>query len=99
MMLRLQPYDITVTYKKATQIPIGDTPSRAVTSTIERSEHKESSEIPEVTINAVDHIAITPAKYRHFQDATANQMSELYQMILKGWPTHRKQMPQCVRDF
>ena len=99
MMLRLQPYDITVTYKKRTQIPIGDTLSRAVTSTKERSEQKENPEIPEVTIHAVDHIAITPAKYRHFQDATANQMSELYQMILKGWPDPRKQTPHCVRDF
>ena len=82
-----------------TQIPIGDTLSKAVTSTKERSEQKENPEIPEVTINVVDHVAIAPARYCHFQDATANQMSELYQMILKGWPDHHKQMSHCVRDF
>ena len=63
MMLHLQPYDITVTYKKGTQIPIGDTLSRAVTSTKERSKQKD-------TINASMqsfHIVIIPAKYRHFR--------------------------------
>lgn len=93
-LLRLQPYDLTVTYKKGTELPIGDTLSRAVSR-----DEELIPEVPEVMVNTIDFIAVSPAKYRQFQECTANELHELHQMILKGWPDTRREVPHCVRDY
>ena len=92
MMLKLQPYDLTVTFKPGKEIPIGDALSRA-------NLPDNEPDIEEVLVNMVDYIAVTPVKYEQFQSRTADELNELHQMILKGWPDTKEQTPHCIRDY
>ena len=74
MMLRLQPYDLTVKYKKGTDIPLGDALSRANLPEAE-------PDIEPVLINVIDYVAITPTRFKQFQDATAHELYALQQII------------------
>ena len=60
MMLRLQPYDFTVTHKSGKYIPIGDALSRA-------NLPEEEPDIEPILVNTVDYIAVSPARYSQLQ--------------------------------
>ena len=92
MMLRLQPYDITVLYKQGKDIPVGDALSRA-------NLPGNEPDIEPVMINVVDHVAIAPLRYKQFQEATAHEMHELQQVIKKGWPDTKHETPHSTREF
>ena len=92
MMLRLQPYDLRVMYRPGKEIPIGDALSRA---NLPDSE----PDFEEVQVNTVDFIAVTPSRYRQFQQGTAEELNELHQIIQKGWPDSKEETPHCVRPF
>ena len=92
-MLRLQQYDLTVKYKDGKNIPVGDALSRAVRP------DPDEPEFPPVTVNTVDFIAVSPKRYRQFQDCTLHGLHELHQVILKGWPDTRKEAPHGVREY
>ena len=92
MMLRLQPYDLTVTYVPGKDIPIGDALSRA-------NLPDEEPDIEPQLINVVDHIAIAPARYKKFQEATAHELYELQQIIKKGWPDTKAETPHSTREY
>ena len=81
MMLRLPPYDLTVTHKSGMDIPIGDALSRANLS-------EEEPDIEAILVNK-DYIAVSPARYSQLQQCTAEELNELHQIILKGWPDNR----------
>ena len=91
-MLRLQPHDLKVNYKPVREIPVGDTLSRANLPDTE-------ADLDPVAINMVNFISITPSRYKGCQEATAHEMNELYQVILKGWPDQKEQVPHSIRDF
>ena len=78
MLLRLQPYDLNVTYKPGKDIPMGDALSRA---------HLPDAvpDIEPVMVNMINFIAVTPTRYKQFQECTADELNELDAMILKGW--------------
>ena len=38
-------------------------------------------------------------RFKEFQIHTANELSELYQLILKGWPDVKQQVPHTVREY
>ena len=92
MMLRLQPYDLKVKYRPGKEIPLGDALSRA-------NLPEEEPEMEPVMVNTVDHIAVTPSRFKEFQQATANELNELYQLVLKGWPDTKQETPHAVRDY
>ena len=92
MMLRLQQYDLTVTYKPGKDIPIGDTLSRASLPSTESDYEPE-------TINMVDHIAIAPARYLQLQNATKKELSSLSAVILQGWPDTKAESDPSVREY
>ena len=92
MMLLLQPYDLRVMYRPGKKIPIGDALSRA---NLPDSE----PDFEEVRVNTVDFIAVTPSRYRQFQQGTAEELNELHQIIQKGWPDSKEETPHCVRPF
>ena len=92
MMLRLQPYDLVVGYKPGKDIPMGDTLSRANLPDTE-------PDIPPISVNMIHYFAVTPARYRSFQEATANELYQLYQIIMKGWPDTKDEVPHSVRQY
>ena len=92
MLLRLQPYDLDVKYKPGSDIPVGDTLSRANLPDVE-------PDFEPVMVNMVQFIAVTPSRYRDFQVRTANELNELHSMILKGWPDTRRETPQSIRVY
>ena len=60
MLLRLQPYDLAVTYVPGTNIPLGDTLSRA-------NLPDSTPDIETELVNAIDHVAVTQTRYTEFQ--------------------------------
>ena len=92
MMLRLQPYDITIVYKQGKNIPVGDTLSRA-------NLPEDKPDMEPVLINVVDHVPIAPMRYKQFPEATAHEMHELQQIIKKGWPDTKHEAPHPTRDL
>ena len=92
MLLRLQPYDLTVKYVPGKDIPLGDTLSRA--NLPDNTPNLE----PEV-INMVDHIAITPSRYAELQQATADELSQLATTILGGWPDTKVETHVSIREY
>ena len=75
MLLRLQPYDLNVTYKPGTEIPMGDALSRA---------HLPDAvpDIEPVIVNMINFIAVTPTRYKQFHECRADELNELHAMIL-----------------
>ena len=90
MLLRLQPYDLNVTYKPGKEIPMGDALSRA---------HLPDAvpDIEPVMINMINFIAVTPTRYKQFQECIADELNELHAMILKGWPDTKQETPHAIR--
>ena len=92
MLLRLQPYDLEVKYKPGTDIPIGDALSRANLPDTEPDEEP-------IMVNMLDFVAVTPTRYKDFQARTADELNELYSMIIKGWPETRHETPHSIREY
>lgn len=92
MMLRLQPYDLVVDYKPGTDIPLGDTLSRA-------NLPEDEPEIEPEMVNMVEYISIAPARYEQLQHATAEELAELHATILKGWPDTKPEVHSTIREY
>ena len=92
MMLRLEPYDLDVTYKPGKDIPMGDALSRA-------NLPDNEPDVEPFTVNMIHYIAVTPSRYRSFQEATANKLYQLYQVVMKGWPDTKDELPHSVRQY
>ena len=93
MLLKLQWYDLTVSYRKGKDMQLADTLSRAYL-------HTDSPEdIDPEYINTLSFVPITSAKHAEMQRATANELSSLYQVILAGWPELRKDVDVLARPY
>ena len=92
MLLRLQPYDLNVTYKPGKEIPMGDALSRA---------HLPDAvpDIEPVMVNMIHFITVTPTRYKQFQECTADELNELHAMVLKGWPDTKQETPHAIRVY
>ena len=93
MLLKLQWYDLTVSYRKGKDMQLADTLSRAYLHT----DSPEDSD-PEY-INTLSFVPITSAKHAEMQRATANELSSLYQVIFAGWPELRKDVDVLARPY
>ncbi|XP_033121922.1 uncharacterized protein K02A2.6-like [Anneissia japonica] len=92
MLLRLQPYDLKVTYKPGKEVVIGDTLSRAnLPDTV--------PDMKPIAVNMTDYIAVTLDRYAEFQRCTAAELNELHTIILKGWPDTREETPHAIRQY
>ena len=92
MMLCLQPYDLNVYYKPGKEIPVGDALSRA---NLPDSE----ADMKPFTVNMISHIAVQPNRYAQFQTETAKELNELHQMVMKGWPDTKEEVPHSIREY
>ena len=93
MLLQLQSYSLTVKYTPGKEMDLADT--------LSRSNLKETSEIlvPDLEVNLVQMLAISPEKYSEFQEATAKDpvLSSLKRQILQGWPKCLTECPSELR--
>lgn len=92
MMLRLQAYDLEVNYVPGKEIHLGDALSRANLKITE-------PDTPPLLVSMVEHTAVSSDRYKQFQQSTANEMNELYNMIRKGWPDNRHKVPHSIRAY
>ena len=92
MLLRLQPYDLNVSYKPDKEIPIRDALSCA---------HLPDNvpDIEPVMVNMINFIAVTRTKYKQFQECTADELNELHAVILKDWPDTKLETLHAVRMY
>ena len=93
MMLKLQMYDVDVKYQKGTEMHIADLLSRA--------HLKEGEEEKLEYVNAVKHLRIGKEKKEMIKEAvrTERAMVMLQEMIIKGWPKDKQEMPEEIAVY
>jgi transposase InsO family protein len=89
MILKLQPYDLDLIYKKGKEMYLADTLSRASLTTTDKL-------IEEVCVNKV---IMSSEKVTQMKAATANEMSALMETIKNGWPNAREEADASVRSY
>lgn len=103
MLLRLQRYNLEVTYKPGSQMYVADHLSRAYLKNQDDQPHDEfqvfALELEE--INPLDTVKITSERLGQLQKATEQDpvMQTLKSTILVGWPDTREQVPISIREY
>ena len=111
MMLRLQKYQIVVTYKRGVEMYIADTLSRAMLPP------KKMKDIPEIQVftvmqekavrqelecvNPEEFLRVSPNRLSQIQTLTRNDatLQCLITVVMSGWPDYRDQVPVCIRPY
>ena len=93
MMLKLQMYDIDVRYQKGSEMHIADLLSRA--------HLKEAEEESFEHINATKYLPIGEARQKRLREATSEDGSlrTLSEIITKGWPERKQEIPEDIRIY
>ena len=91
LLLRLQQYDVEIRYKPGPEMYLADTLSRAYLPTTDHSSTEKEVE----RIHAVDFLAISEPQLVEIQQETAADpvLQSLTQVILKGWPEKKDDLP------
>lgn len=113
MMLKLQRYNINLTYKKGEKMYIADTLSRAPEKTVKnpennmedwqifqiKEEEKTFSRLGE--ISPIDYLNVTHERLEQIQKHTENdkELNTLKKIIIHGWPNSKDQTPFEVRPY
>lgn len=103
MLLRLQRYNLEVTYKPGSQMYVADHLSRAYLKNQDDQPHDDfqvfALELEE--INPLDTVKITSERLAQLQKATEHDpvMQTLKSTILVGWPDTREQVPISIREY
>ena len=89
MMMRLQNYDATVTYRKGTEVLLADTLSRASLPAGSREEDQPWS------VNMASYLPITNQRLAKIRSETEKDetLQRLKSVILKGWPEDKAHIP------
>ena len=105
MLLRLQKFDLEVTYKKGTEMVLADTLSRAYkvpqpgesATEATRGETEKNVE----SLNMTQYIPMSEATQTRMQRATADDeaLRNLKTVIHHGWPLRKEYVPVKVRDY
>ena len=94
MILKLQKYDVRITYKKGTQLYIADTLSRACRNRTDPETHFEDLAV---------HITVPMSEDKKEQLKAATRVDpklrQLCKMILEGWPEHKRQVDPSIKHF
>ena len=97
MLLRLQRYNLEITYKKGKEMFLADTLSRAFLPDANVSEFVHELE-------EIDHKASLPvsdARWHQIKTASKDDpvLQELWSVIQCGWPLCRADVPQCLYPY
>ena len=91
LLLRLPQYDVEIRYKPGPEMHLADTLSRVYLPTDDQSPAEAEVE----RINAVDFLPISEPQLLEIQRVTAADpvLQSLIQVILKGWPDRKENVP------
>ena len=94
MLLRLQQYDLQVTYNKGTQLYVADTLSRAYQEVEPNDTLEEELEIHVV-------LPMTPSNLKELQEETQKDavLQRLKQVIADGWPPRKSHLSPSIRSY
>ncbi|XP_032218641.2 uncharacterized protein K02A2.6-like [Nematostella vectensis] len=102
MFLRLQKFDLEVSYKQGTEMVLADTLSRAykVLPTGVAEERGETEKDTE-SINIAQYLPVSSQTQAEIQRATEadDVMRELKAVIRQGWPLAKDALQVCLRDY
>lgn len=98
MLLRLQSYEIDVTYVPGRDMVLADTLSRAY---LPESSGAGAVEAELETVNMVDYLPISEERLSTIRSATRDDkaLQMLSEIILKGWPKTKKDTPMEIRHY
>ena len=109
MMLRLQKYDLKVTYKKGAHMYLADTLSRAYLPTTSNKEtcdeevviitdQRGDAELDAEHINALQFLPVTEETSTRIKEATEadGDMHALKTIIRQGWPETKDKIPETL---
>ena len=103
MMLKLQRYQFTVQYKKGKELYIADTLSRAPVTDQPISTDKQECEVFRVEMAEMEFEPnqVTPDTLQRIRRETAKDtvLAALHTMIMNGWPSERKEVPEQLRLY
>ncbi|XP_077394993.1 visual pigment-like receptor peropsin isoform X1 [Festucalex cinctus] len=84
---------ITIKYRRGKDMELPDTLSRA----------QLSDNTPEAagldSVSMLSYVSVTDQKYAELQERTKEELSGLEQIIHKGWPVNRKEVPNSVQPY
>lgn len=95
LLLSLQKYDIEVKYKPGKTMFLADALSRNYLD-----ETREEL-APNLLINQISYLPVSPEKYRDIQQATSNdeELVTLQDIVQSGWPDTKEHIPACIRTY
>ena len=98
MMLAIQPYDLTFTYRPGPEIPVADTLSHLH---IEDTDPEEELQAELHVHNVIKNIPIKDEMVQIIANCTKDdsEMQIIADTIRKGWPEHRKQCPNEIQEY
>lgn len=95
MMLQLQKYTFQLKYKKGKHMYLADTLSRAPLKTTER----HSNEAASFEVMSIQHISSSRLEELRNHTAKDKDLQALSNIIQKGWPTNKINLPTSVRQY
>ncbi|XP_060084332.1 uncharacterized protein K02A2.6-like [Ylistrum balloti] len=96
LLLTLQKYNLDVIFKPGKEMFIADTFSRAYLP------DSADDLVPDLSVNVVSaYLPLSPEKYIEFQKETANdhELPILQDVVLEGWPSDKREVPQEARPY
>lgn len=92
IMIRMHRYDITFCFVKGEHLYLADTLSRAHLSSSENARPR----ILQVHDFGVPDVRLEEIRNESLQDQT---MQTLMDVVLKGWPDHKSEIPHCILPY
>ena len=93
LLLKLQPYDVTIKYVQGQKVPVADALSRAIPS------GKAEIEGLDVTIHdlttTLSHVQVEAIQMATREDQV---LQMLMQQMMQGWPEHIKLLPSGTQN-
>lgn len=91
MFLRLQCYDLDIKFMPGKELLVADALSRA---------YLPEAEIElDLDIKSLDLLSVSRDKFIEIASHTNQELSVLYDVIVKGWPDTRSEVPVEIRQF
>ena len=101
LLLRLQRYDATLTYKPGKELYIADTLPRAYLTGRDLSGIELDNEIDCHVNCLVKHLPLAKSKFEEFKEASASdiELQQLKKFIISGWPDTKQEVPNEVKPY
>ena len=101
LLLRLQKYDVTLTYRPGKELYIADALSRAYLTDRDSNDIEFDNEIDCHEHCLKNYLPLTKLKVQEFKDASSSDMElqQLKRVILHGWPNTKQEVPNEAQPY